>query len=144
MKGRSMKKIQFLISFMCVMVFSVLLSPVLYADKVGISDVKSSSCVKTGGTVASSDDPDKGIKAGDCVGGNNIASIFRTITNILLFLVGAVAVIMLVVGGLKYVTSNGDQTAITSAKNTILYAIIGIVVAFMAFAAVNFVVDSLT
>jgi hypothetical protein len=69
--------------------------------------------------------------------------IFRTIVNILLFIVGAIAVIMLVIGGLRYVTSNGDQNAVTGAKNTIMYAIIGIVVAFLAYAAVNFVIEQL-
>lgn len=70
--------------------------------------------------------------------------IFQTVANILLFLVGAVAVIMLIIGGLRYVTSNGDQNAVTGAKNTIMYAIIGIVVAFLAYAGVNFVTTQLT
>jgi hypothetical protein len=69
--------------------------------------------------------------------------IFVTITNILLFIIGAIAVIMLIVGGIRYVVSSGDQTAVTNAKNTILYAIIGIVVAFLAYAAVNFVTGQL-
>jgi len=69
--------------------------------------------------------------------------LFRKIVNVILFLVGAVAVIMLVIGGFKYVVSGGDSNAIESAKNTILYAIIGIVVAFLAFAAVNFVIEGL-
>lgn len=71
-------------------------------------------------------------------------SIFVTITNILLFIIGAVAVIMLIIGGVRYVVSAGDQNAVTSAKNTILYAIIGIVIAFLAYAAVNFVSNQLT
>ena len=69
--------------------------------------------------------------------------LFRTITNILLFLVGAISVIMLVIGGIRYVVSGGDQQAVTNAKNTILYAIVGIVVAFLAFAAVQFVSNQL-
>ena len=68
--------------------------------------------------------------------------IFRTITNVLLFLIGAVAVIMLIIGGIRYTISGGDSTAVTSAKNTILYAVIGIVVALLAYAIVNFVLDS--
>lgn len=71
-------------------------------------------------------------------------SIFVTVTNILLFIIGAIAVIMLIVGGIRYVVSAGDQTAVTSAKNTILYAIIGIIVAFLAYAAVNFISSQLT
>ncbi len=79
-----------------------------------------------------------------CGDGGALGNIFATIANIILFLVGAVAVIMLIIGGFRYVTSNGDANAISGAKNTILYAIIGIVVAFMSYAAVNFIVTSLT
>ena len=77
----------------------------------------------------------------DLFGGSN--SIFSRVTNILLFLIGAIAVIMLIIGGIRYVISGGDQAQVTSAKNTILYAIVGIVVAFLAYAAVNFVTQAL-
>ncbi|AHB42192.1 hypothetical protein RAAC3_TM7C00001G0334 [Candidatus Saccharibacteria bacterium RAAC3_TM7_1] len=70
--------------------------------------------------------------------------IFRTITNVLLFLIGAVAVIMLIIGGIRYTISGGDSTAVTAAKNTILYSIVGIIVALLAYAIVNFVLDSFT
>lgn len=100
------------------------------------------------------DNPD--IKAGpsagaDCArpasGAENLfgpGGVFITITNILLFIIGAIAVVMLIIGGIRYVVSSGDQNAVTSAKNTILYAIIGIVVAFLAYAAVNFVTTQLS
>ena len=68
--------------------------------------------------------------------------IFKTITNVLLFIIGAVSVIMLILGGFRYTISQGDSSALTSAKNTILYAIIGIVVAILAFGVVNFVIGS--
>lgn len=73
-------------------------------------------------------------------GDNNLNQLIRRVVNILLFIIGAVAVIMIVVGGLRYVLSGGDQSATTSAKNTILYAVIGLIVAFAAYAIVNFVV----
>jgi hypothetical protein len=69
--------------------------------------------------------------------------IFQTISRILIFIVGAVAVIMLIIGGLRYVLSAGDAKNVTAAKDTILYAIIGIVVALLSFALVQFVVTSL-
>ncbi|HEU5187191.1 MAG TPA: pilin [Candidatus Saccharimonadales bacterium] len=69
--------------------------------------------------------------------------VFMTVTNILIFIIGAVAVVMLIIGGIRYTLSQGDQSAITSAKNTILYAIIGIVVAVLAFGAVNFITSQL-
>lgn len=68
--------------------------------------------------------------------------IFKTITNVLLFVIGAISVIMLIIGGIRYTVSNGDSAAVTSAKNTILYAVIGIVVAILAYALVNFVITS--
>ena len=68
--------------------------------------------------------------------------IVKTVTNVMLFIIGAVAVIMLIIGGIRYTVSNGDQGAVKSAKDTILYAIIGIVVAILAYAIVNFVVGS--
>ncbi|MCA9325064.1 hypothetical protein KDA23_03300 [Candidatus Saccharibacteria bacterium] len=68
--------------------------------------------------------------------------IFRTITNVMLFLIGAISVIMLIIGGIRYVVSGGDSTAVQNAKNTILYAIVGVVVAILAYAVVNFVITS--
>lgn len=70
------------------------------------------------------------------------AGIFRKITNVLLFIIGAISVIMLIIGGIRYVVSGGDSGAVTGAKNTILYAVIGIVVALLAYALVNFVIGS--
>jgi hypothetical protein len=69
---------------------------------------------------------------------------FRTITNVLLYLIGAISVIMLIVGGLRYVVSGGDSTAVQNAKNTILYAVVGIIVAILAYAVVTFVISSFT
>lgn len=68
--------------------------------------------------------------------------MFKTITNVLLFIIGAVSVIMLVIGGIRYTVSAGDSSAVTGAKNTILYAIIGLVVAILAYAVVNFVIGA--
>ncbi len=70
-------------------------------------------------------------------------SIFETVVNTMLFVVGAISVIMLIIGGIRYVVSAGDQNAVQGAKNTILYAIVGIVISFLAYALVNFVLTSL-
>lgn len=66
-------------------------------------------------------------------------SIFKTVVNILLFIIGAICVIMLIWGGIRYTTSGGASASVTAAKNTIMYALIGLVVAFLAFAIVNWV-----
>ncbi len=70
--------------------------------------------------------------------------LFQTITNTLMFLLGAVSVIMLVIGGFRYAVSGGDQKGVEAAKNTILYALIGIVVAILGYAAVAWVIGALT
>ena len=94
-----------------------------------------------------------GVRGGvDCAGGTENATgagifeeggIFRTIVNTLLFIIGAISVIMIIFGGFKYVTSGGDSAGVTSAKNTILYAVVGLIVAVLGFAIVDFVLDSL-
>jgi len=73
-------------------------------------------------------------------GGEN--SVFTTIVNVLLFLIGAISVIMLIYGGIRYTISGGNSANVTAAKNTILYAIIGLIVAFLAFAIVNWVLGA--
>ena len=89
----------------------------------------------------------EGIEAARCDGcpadlfGDN--GIFRQVTNIIIYIVGVIAVIMLVIGGIKYVLSGGDSKKVTDAKNTILYAIIGLVIAFLSYAIVRFVITAL-
>jgi magnesium-transporting ATPase (P-type) len=61
------------------------------------------------------------------------------ITNTMLFAIGVVAVIMLIVGGFRYIFSGGNSQSVNAAKDTILYAVIGIVVAILAYAIVNFI-----
>src|SRR5690349_17706646 len=101
--------------------------------------------LKDGATSAQGKDQ-KGSAA--CLFGNEEGcsgdGIFKTITNVLLFIIGAISVIMLIIGGVRYTISNGDSAAVTSAKNTILYAVIGIIVAILAYALVNFVITSFT
>lgn len=71
------------------------------------------------------------------------AGVITTITNTLLFIVGALAVIMVIFGGIRYATSGGNSSSVTAAKNTVLYAIVGLIIAFLAFAAVNWVLGVL-
>lgn len=74
----------------------------------------------------------------------NINNIIKTIVNIFSLIVGIVAVIMIIVGGLKYITSGGESSNISSAKSTIIYAIIGLVVVALAQFIVQFVLNKVT
>jgi Type IV secretion system pilin len=69
--------------------------------------------------------------------------VFRDIVNTALYIIGAISVLMLIYGGIRYTLSAGQTANVEAAKNTILYAIIGIIVAVLAFAIVNFVLGSL-
>lgn len=80
-----------------------------------------------------------GTGAANVCGDKDISKIFTFVANALIFVIGAVAVIMIILGGLRYVTSNGDSKATAAAKDTILYSVIGLVVAIAAFAIVTFV-----
>lgn len=92
---------------------------------------ESALCEGSGGTWAN----------GKCTSkdGRTVTGTLKQLTDVLIFLIGAIAVIMIIIGGLRYVTSAGDQSALTSAKNTILYSIVGLIVAFMAYAIVQFI-----
>jgi len=73
-----------------------------------------------------------------------IDQIVTQVINILSLAVGVVAVVMIIIGGLRYITSGGDSGNVTGAKNTILYAVVGLVVVALAQVIVRFVVNRAT
>jgi cytochrome bd-type quinol oxidase subunit 2 len=75
---------------------------------------------------------------------DQINAIISTIINLFSLVVGVISVIMIIIGGLKYITSGGDSGNVTSAKNTILYAIIGLVIVALAQVIVRFVIERIT
>ena len=77
----------------------------------------------------------------DGTAGAKVDGIIKLVINIFSLLVGVVAVIMIIVGGLKYITSGGNEGNVTGAKNTILYAIVGLVVVALAQIVVKFVLS---
>ena len=70
-------------------------------------------------------------------------ALVKQFVNIFLFAVGALSVIMLIWGGIRYTTSAGDSNKVQAAKNTVLYAIVGLVVAILAYAIVNMVIGKI-
>lgn len=77
----------------------------------------------------------------DEAAGDKLNGIIRLIVNIFSLIVGVIAVIMIIIGGLKYITSGGDSGNISGAKNTILYAVVGLVVVALAQFVVRFVLN---
>lgn len=123
---------------------SVVVWMVAFAAILGLMTVLSSTSVFAQNCTGSS------IQDGvNCVGDNiqNDASLEDVVSNVIntmLFVIGIISVIMLIVGGIRYVISGGNQSQVEGARNTILYAIVGLVVAFVAWGVVNFVIGSLS
>ncbi len=109
-----------------VSIFSVVLAPPLFAQEMTMRSGANSAR----GT---------GVPA-DLFG---TSGVFTEITNTLLFIIGALSVVMIIIGGFRYVVSGGNSTSVTNAKNTILYAIVGLVVAFLAYAIISYVLGAL-
>ena len=103
-------------------------------------------CLSTSRVLASALSVQEGANAARAEGmpteliGDN--GVFSRLTYTILLVVGLISVIMLVYGGLRYILSGGDSKKVTDAKNTILYAIIGLIISLLAFAIVNFVLNS--
>lgn len=117
--------------------FSKIILPMLIATFVALAGFSSASALtlKEGASAARCD----GCPA-DLFGNTGV---FRQISSTILYIVGVIAVVMLIWGGLRYVISGGDSKKVTDAKNTVLYAIIGLIIAFLSFAIINFVIDAL-
>ena len=76
-------------------------------------------------------------------GKSDLATTIVTILNTIIGVLGIVAVIFIVVGGVKYMTSTGDPTKVKKARDTIIYACIGLGVCALSFAIVNWVIGIL-
>ncbi len=74
----------------------------------------------------------------------DLETTVKNVINIILYVIGIVAVVMMIFGGFQYITSAGDAAKVTKAKNTILYGVVGLVIAILAYAIVNYVLGSLT
>jgi glucose uptake protein GlcU len=115
--------------------------------KLVLSIVFSGALALTGFSAVSAMTLQEGAEAARCDGcpadlfGNT--GVFKQVTNTILYIVGIIAVIMLIIGGIRYVISGGDSKKVTDAKNTVLYAIIGLVICFLSFAIINFVISAL-
>ncbi len=71
---------------------------------------------------------------------SGLLNIINSISEAILYVVGTIAVLFIIIGGFQYITSAGNPDAIEKAKNTILYAVIGIIIALLAYAIVKYIV----
>ena len=75
--------------------------------------------------------------------GASLTEIVQSILNWIFGIIGIVAVVMIIIGGFNFMTSAGDPGKVKKGKDTILYGIIGLVIALLAFAIVNFVLNGI-
>lgn len=82
----------------------------------------------------------------DCqeTGGTTVQSVVATAVKLLSYVAGVAAVIMIIIAGVRYITSNGDPSGIKGAKDAIIYAIVGLIVVVFAQAIVKFVLNNAT
>lgn len=76
-------------------------------------------------------------------GKSSLFTLVENIINLLLTIIGIIAVIMIVIGGIRYTTSAGDPGQTKSARDTIIYAVVGLVIAIMSYGLVNWVIGRL-
>ena len=74
---------------------------------------------------------------------NNLMTTLNQIINVIIGVIGFIAVVVIILGGVQYTTSAGDSGRVKTAKNTIMYGIIGLIIALLAFSIVNFVLTNL-
>ena len=72
---------------------------------------------------------------------DGLSNILKNATNIVLFIAGALAVIMIIYGGIRYITAHGDEKQVKVAKDTIVYSVAGLIIAILAYALVTFIFD---
>ena len=85
-----------------------------------------------------------GLTGGSCddTAGKKVGSVVETIVNLLSAIVGIAAVIMIIISGFRYITSGGESAAVSGAKNTLIYAIVGLVIVALAQFIVRFVLNN--
>lgn len=129
-----MKKIKLTLASMVLAVSALVgVTTLVPATPAAAATPEQSACEGSGGTW----------NGGNCTQGTRtVTGTIRSVGNILVFLTGAISVLMIIIGGVRYALSGGDQGTITSAKNTILYAIVGVIISIAAYAIVNFVLSN--
>ncbi len=79
----------------------------------------------------------------DLIKPDGLSNILKNATNIVLFIAGALAVIMIIYGSIRFMTAHGDEKQVESARLIVTYSVIGLIIAILAYALVNFVLSNL-
>lgn len=110
----------------------------------GVTDPQASTCEAVKTLEISSKPQTNDCNFEDVAGEKTVNDLIAQIINVLSAIVGIVAVIMIIIGGFRYITSGGAADKVTAAKNTILYGLIGLVIVALAQIIVKFVLTKVT
>lgn len=124
-----MKRILVILTIIsAIILLSQFVSPHIFAD--ALSAAKDQAC--SGANLAGAD-------CSATNASNGVSTLIKAVINILSIIIGIAAVIVIILSGLKYITSGGDSNGVSNAKNTLTYALVGLAVAALAQILVNFV-----
>ncbi|MEI6237337.1 MAG: pilin [Candidatus Saccharibacteria bacterium] len=136
-----MKNLKLLIASLSVMVFGFIVVSLVTTATTNAEDANIQTSLCNGTNLVNGNVECNTITEG---AGNSINSMVATIINIFSWIVGVICVIMIIYGGFRYVTAGGDSARVGDAKNTILYAIVGLVIVALAQVIVKFVLSKVT
>ena len=123
---KQISKAKVLMALMCLAMVLTAVSPVSLPVYAGSrEEAQNGAKLVDGGGSAKQDLPD----------------IITTIINVMLFIAAALAVIMIIYGGIRYITAHGDEKQGKVAKDTIVYSVAGLIIAILAYALVTFIFD---
>lgn len=117
--------------------------PIIITSILGISFFVSAPVLASDNNICNNDNVPDEVKAAAGCPDHSTGTLDNSLTIILngiILILGLVAVIFIIIGGVNYITSSGDANKVKKAKDTILYAVIGLIICALAFAIVNFVI----
>ncbi len=128
-------------TFSCLTLLFIMPAGMVLADSATSPSLQNGLCAGVNLDV-NSDCSSAGLTTGQA--NQKLNNIIHTVINLLSVIVGVVAVVMIIIGGLRYITSGGSDTSVTGAKNTILYAVIGLIIVALAQVMVRFILSKVT
>lgn len=124
----------------------IIVSVLTFAAPIAVPAAVAACATQTGNQIAAGAGAASGESTSDCSatsggGTGALGSVANKIVNIFSFVVGAISIIMIIYGGFRYITSGGSSEGVSSAKSTIIYAIVGLVIVALAQIIVHFVLN---
>lgn len=107
----------------------------------GAQSGKEAACIGSGGKWTADPTPEEPLRGVCSTPGDNrtVASSIKDVANMLIYIIGSISILMIIIGALRYTLAQGDSNSVNAAKNTVIYAVVGLVLSVAAYGIVNFV-----